>query len=104
MFHAASLAITTRNSRQKLFTTRDKAILLTLLDTGLREGELCALRVGDVDMKTGKIRIRPGEAGKAKGGKGRVVYMGKSARRFVWRYLAEREDGDDPDAPLFLGN
>jgi LuxR family maltose regulon positive regulatory protein len=29
--------------------------------------------------------------------------MGKSARRFVWRYLAEREDGEDPDAPLFLG-
>ena len=54
-------------------------------------------------MKTGKIRIRPGEAGKAKGGKGRVVYMGKSARRFVWRYLAEREDGEDPEAPLFLG-
>ena len=54
-------------------------------------------------MKTGKIRIRPGEAGKAKGGKGRVVYMGKSARTFVWRYLAEREDGEDPDAPLFLG-
>ena len=31
------------------------------------------------------------------------MYMGKSARRFLWRYLAEREDGDDPDAPLFLG-
>jgi len=25
-------------------------------------------------MKTGKIRIRPGETGKAKGGKGRIVY------------------------------
>jgi integrase/recombinase XerD len=21
----------------------------------------------------------------------------------LWRYLAEREDGEDPDAPLFLG-
>ena len=74
-----------------------------MLDTGLRAGELCALRAADVDMKTGKIRIRPGEAGKAKAGKGRVVYMGKSARRFVWRYFAEREDGEDPDAPLILG-
>ena len=26
------------------------------------------------------------------------------ARRFLWRYLAEREHGDHPDAPLFLGN
>ncbi len=82
---------------------RDKAILLTLLDTGLRASELCALRITDVDMKTGRVQIRPGEAGKAKGGKGRLVYLGKSARRFIWRYLAEREDGDDAEAPLFLG-
>ncbi len=46
---------------------RDKAILLTLLDTGLRASELCALRIGDVDMKTGKVTIRPGLEGKAKG-------------------------------------
>lgn len=82
---------------------RDKAILLTLLDTGLRASELCALRIADVDMKAGKVVIRPGEAGKAKGGKGRIVYLGRSARRFIWRYLAERDDADDPEAPLFLG-
>jgi integrase/recombinase XerD len=82
---------------------RDKAILLTLLDSGLRAGELCALRIADVDMKTGRVQIRSGEAGRAKGGKGRVVYLGKSARRFLWRYLAEREEGEDPDAPLFIG-
>jgi integrase/recombinase XerD len=88
---------------QRSTARRDKAILLTLVDTGLRASELCALHIADVDMKTGRTQIRPGEAGKAKGGKGRVVYMGKSTRRFLWRYLAEREDGDDPDAPLFLG-
>ncbi len=82
---------------------RDKAILLTLLDTGLRAGELCALRVADVDMRTGRVQVRPGEEGKAKGGKGRIVYLGKSARRFLWRYLAEREDGEDGEAPLFVG-
>jgi integrase/recombinase XerD len=82
---------------------RDKAIVLALLDTGLRVGELCALRIEDVDLKSGRIQVQPGEAGKAKGGKGRIVFMGKSARRFLWRYLAEREDGEDPDAPLFLG-
>lgn len=88
---------------QRFTSKRDKAILLTLLDTGLRASELCALRVEDVDMKSGRVSVRPGEAGKAKGGKGRVVFMGKSARRFLWRYLVDREDGNDPDAPLFVG-
>ena len=88
---------------QRFTSKRDKAILLTLLDTGLRASELCALRVEDVDMKSGRVSVRPGEAGKAKGGKGRVVFMGKSARRFLWRYLVDREDGNDPDSPLFVG-
>jgi integrase/recombinase XerD len=57
---------------------RDKPILLILLDTGLRASELCALRIGDVDMKTSKIIIRPGVEGKAKGRKSRSVFLGKS--------------------------
>ncbi|MBN2385552.1 MAG: tyrosine-type recombinase/integrase [Anaerolineales bacterium] len=82
---------------------RDKAILLMLLDTGLRASELCALRVADVDQKTGRVRVRAGEEGKAKGRKGRTVYAGKAARRFLWRSLADREEGEDPETPLFIG-
>ena len=83
---------------------RDRAILLTLLDTGIRASEFCALKVGDFDAKTGRLEIRHGEAGGAKGGKGRIVYLGKAARHAVWRYLAEREDGDDVTAPLFIAS
>jgi integrase/recombinase XerD len=82
---------------------RDSAILLTLLDTGLRAMEACMLTIGNIDVKTGKIEVKHGVIGGAKGGKGRTVYLGKSARRAVWRYLAEREDGEEPDAPVFLG-
>jgi integrase/recombinase XerD len=88
---------------QRSTAKRDKAILLTLLDTGLRASELCALRIGDVDQRSGRIQIRAGREGKAKGGKGRVVYIGKSTRRFLWRYLTARDDGNDEDAPLFMG-
>jgi integrase/recombinase XerD len=96
-----------RTDRRRKFTMRrptarrDRAIILTLLDTGLRGGELCALRIGDVDLKTGKVIVRHGTLGGSKGGKGRTVFMGKTTRRAVWRYLVDREDGDDPDAPLF---
>jgi integrase/recombinase XerD len=82
---------------------RDKAIILVLLDSGLRASELCALRIGDYDSQSGKVQVRHGVAGGAKGKKGRTVYLGKSARRAIWRYLAAREDGEDSDAPLFLG-
>ncbi|NLU53729.1 MAG: tyrosine-type recombinase/integrase [Clostridiaceae bacterium] len=82
---------------------RDRGCILVLLDTGLRASELCALKIGDVELKTGRINVKHGREGGAKGGKGRIVYIGKAARRAVWRYLAEREDGEDPEAPLFLG-
>jgi integrase/recombinase XerD len=82
---------------------RDRAIVLTLLDTGLRATELCSLKIEDIDLKTGRVQVKHGLAGGAKGKKGRVVFLGKAARRAVWRYLAEREDGEDSDAPLFLG-
>ena len=82
---------------------RDRAIILILLDTGLRASELCNLRVGDVDLRTGRVDIRHGPMGGAKGGKGRIVFLGRTARRSVWRHLAERADGDDQKAPLFTG-
>jgi len=82
--------------------SRDIAILLVLLDTGLRASEFCALKVGDVDLKTGQVDIKHGIQGGAKGGKGRSVYLGKATRQAVWHYLAGREDGDDRDAPLFV--
>ena len=64
---------------------RDHAIVLMLLDTGLRATELCSLTINDVDLKTGKVTIRHGVIGGAKGGKGRTVYLGKVARKAVWR-------------------
>ena len=60
---------------------RDQAILLLLIDTDLRAMELCSLRIRDVDLKTGKAEIEKGVSGGAKGGKGRVVYLGKASRR-----------------------
>ena len=85
-------------------SNRDQAIVLMLLDTGLRATELCSLIINDVDLKTGKVTIRHGVVGGAKGGKGRTVYLGKVARKAVWRYHASREDGDDTDAPLFISH
>jgi integrase/recombinase XerD len=73
---------------------RDFAILFTLLDTGVRVGELARLTVGDVNLDTGEVNVEPyGESNRKT--KGRVVFVGKSALRAIWRYLANR---DNPEA------
>ncbi|MGD0173965.1 MAG: tyrosine-type recombinase/integrase [Anaerolineales bacterium] len=56
------------NNRRKFMMrratgTRDRAIILMLLDTGLRASELCSLKVGDVDMLTGKVEVKHGVQG-----------------------------------------
>jgi integrase/recombinase XerD len=81
---------------------RDQAVILTLVDTGLRASELCSLKIRDFDPKRGKLEVRHGAEGGAKGGKGRTVFLGKTARSSLWRYIARREDGEEQDSPLFV--
>jgi len=69
-----------RFTMRRATAKRDRAIILTLLDTGLRASELCALKIGDVDQKTGRVQVKHGISGRAKGGKGRTVPWGKAAR------------------------
>lgn len=55
---------------------RDRALLLMLLDTGCRVGELCAAAVSDVDVPEGAIVFRS-----TKGGRQRRVVFRVAARR-----------------------
>lgn len=74
---------------------RDTALVLVLLDTGVRASELCALTLADVDGATGSITVRRG-----KGAKARTVYIGARTRKALLRYLLTRAS-DPPTAPLF---
>lgn len=75
---------------------RDRAILLTLLDTGIRAFELIALDLGDADLMRGAVIVRAG-----KGGKCRTVFLGQTTRKAIRRYLKGRTRLAD-DNPLFL--
>lgn len=79
---------------------RDRALVLFLLDTGLRAGELCRLRVKDVQMDTGEVQVFPYRVGKTRP---RLVYLGKQSRKALWKYLADWQDTDIDD-PLFLND
>jgi integrase/recombinase XerD len=70
----------------------------------LRASEFSSLRISDVDLVTGRVIIRTGKEGGAKGGQGRIVFVGNEIRRSLWKYLKDRPDAHDPEAPLFLNN
>jgi len=61
---------------------RDRAMLELLYSSGLRVSELTGLDLGDVDLEAGELRVRRG-----KGGKDRVVPVGRAACLWVGRYL-----------------
>jgi len=67
------------------FGVRDKAMMLTLIDTGLRANELLSLDVADFDSVTGALTVKQG-----KGGKGRVVFAGQRTRKVIRAWLKER--------------
>jgi site-specific recombinase XerD len=66
---------------------RDRALLLLLLDTGIRKSEAHALKVGDVGLADGHVFIRKG-----KGGKSRSVFVGVKTRRALIVYFRQREN------------
>jgi site-specific recombinase XerD len=75
---------------------RDRALLMVLLDTGIRHQELTDLIVEAVDVNTGQVIIRSG-----KGRKGRAVFIGKKTRRALLAYYRHRESLDN-DNPLWV--
>jgi len=68
--------------------TRDRALVLTLIDSGLRRGEALALDWDDVDFRTGAVHVRRG-----KGRKARVTYVGAKTRRVLLRWGGGQRSG-----------
>lgn len=77
---------------------RDRAIIVTLLNTGLRVLELAQLKVNDVSLseRKGSLQVRDG-----KGGKARNLPLNAATRQVLRSYLAVRVT--QPTSPLFLG-
>lgn len=75
---------------------RNRAIILLMLDTGLRASELCDLKIEDVDNRNNRIFVRLG-----KGMKERMLPFSPRSGQMIWRYLAARKD-TQPGDPLFV--
>jgi site-specific recombinase XerD len=58
------------------------AMVLFLLDSGVRVGELLSLKMSDLELESGRAKVM------GKGAKERYVYFGKSTKRALWRYIS----------------
>jgi len=65
------------------FYLRDKAMLELLYATGVRASELAGLKMSDLNLDIGYLRCV------GKGGRERVIPMGKTAIAAVWQYLRD---------------
>jgi site-specific recombinase XerD len=68
----------------KFVGSRNRALILMFLDSGLRLSELANVKLQDIDVDNGWIRVT------GKGNKERVVRVGKTAQKALWRYLMYR--------------
>lgn len=66
---------------------RDRALLVMLLDTGLRASEICSLRRSDIDWSSGEFRVV------GKGNKERTGWLHAYTLELLREYLDTRSDG-----------
>ena len=75
------------------YQSRNRLMVVMLVDTGIRASELLGLNLEDIDLKRQRMLVL------GKGNKKRYVPFGNATRRYLWRYLSER--GNTP-GPLFM--
>jgi len=77
----------------KVCDVRERAIVLFMVDSGLRNSEVCAFNWGDVDMQSGLVRVKQG-----KGRKDRSAVVGATARRalLAYRRTIQQRGENDP--------
>ena len=77
-------------AKKSKYPLRDTAILLFMLDTGVRASEICELCHKDLDIVEKRAWVR------GKGDKHRAVYFGKATGKALWNYThgEGREEAD----------
>jgi integrase len=84
--HAELNAVLAACAGRDRMSTRNRAIVLLLLGSGLRREEVCRLGLDDVDIRARTVAVRRG-----KGGKARISIFGDAAAEALHRYVRTRK-------------
>lgn len=68
-------------SENEWLTTRNRAIIFLMLDSGLRQNEICTLQFDDVDFQNNVLKVH------GKGRKERLVYLGNTSSSLLKKYI-----------------
>ena len=74
------LIFDTIHAESDWITARNRALVALMLDSGLRQNEVCTLRSEDISWQNGTLKVV------GKGSKERVVPFGNLSRKFMLRY------------------
>ena len=74
---------------------RNYCILRLMLNAGLRNSEVCGVRVGDLDLTSGRLKVR------GKGRKQRIVWVGEDDLEWLGKWMERRATLPDPRGRLF---
>ncbi len=80
----ARLLQTVAHKGKRVTRDRDLSMLVLFLHTGIRASELTGLKLTDVDLQKGQMKIS------RKGGKEQYLYLNKEVKKLLTRYLANR--------------
>ena len=74
---------------------RDMAVIMVLLDTGLRVSELTGLTLNDIRLADGVLKVS------GKGRRERLIPIGKTSQRLLWNYITRhRHEPANPRCDL----
>ena len=95
-FNQEQLQALLQAARRSTHPRRDEAIILMLVDSGLRASELCKLRLCDLDLSNRQAVVL------GKGNKHRTVFFGRATSKALYAYL--REQPRNPTDPVFFSD
>jgi integrase len=99
MLRKASDLWTLGEAKKRKGLVRDAMLIYTSLFTGLRNSEMCDLKVTDLNIGNGEAHlvVRNG-----KGGKQRIVHIGKEYKVILKRYLQWKMDNGEIEPGSYL--